>query len=62
VANLGAQATLEAPFAWVRMEPLLDNLAVTELRLTLWPGGEDRLLAQVSPHAHWVRWKASEFV
>ncbi len=56
VEDLGAQATPEAPFAWLRMEPLLDNVARTELRLTLWPGGEDRLLAEVSPHGHWIRW------
>lgn len=56
IEDLGAQATAEAPFAWLRMEPLLDNLARTELRLTLWPGGEERLLAEVSPHGHWVRW------
>ena len=60
VAELGAQARPEAPFAWLRMEPQLDNLAVTELRLTLWPGGEERLLAEVSPHGHWVRWAASD--
>jgi hypothetical protein len=52
---LGRQATADAPFAWLRMEPLLDNLARTELRLRLWPGGEDRLLAEVSPHGAWVR-------
>jgi len=54
IQDLGGQATAEAPFAWVRMEPLLDNLARTELRLTLWPGGDERLLAEVSPHGQWV--------
>jgi hypothetical protein len=57
IEELGRRATAEAPFAWLRMEPLLDNLARTELRLTLWPGGEDRLLAEVSPHGHWIRWQ-----
>jgi hypothetical protein len=56
IQALGEQATEDAPFAWLRMEPKLDNLALTELRLTLWPGGEDRKLAEVSPHGAWVRW------
>jgi hypothetical protein len=55
IRALGEQATVEAPFAWLRMEPRLDNLAITELRLTLWPGGEERKLAEVSPHGAWVR-------
>jgi hypothetical protein len=57
IAELGAMATADAPFAWLRMEPPPDNLAVVELRLTLWPGGEDRLLAEVHPHGAWVRWR-----
>lgn len=58
IAQLGAQATGAAPFAWLRMEPPPDNLATVHLRLTLWPGGEDRLLAEVHPHGAWVRWFA----
>jgi hypothetical protein len=59
IDDLGGQATQDAPFAWLRMEPQLNNLAVTELRLTLWPGGEERRLAEVSPHGAWVRWDAA---
>jgi hypothetical protein len=55
IAEAGAQATDAAPFAWLRMEPPRDNLALVELRLTSWPGGEDRLLAEVHPHGVWVR-------
>jgi hypothetical protein len=54
---LGALATGAAPFAWLRMEPPPQNLAVMEVRLTLWPGGEERLLALVHPHGAWVEWK-----
>ncbi|WP_332770605.1 DUF2332 domain-containing protein [Phenylobacterium sp.] len=54
----GAAATSEAPFAWLRMEPPADNPAGMEVRLTLWPGGEDRRLAEVHPHGAWVRWSA----
>jgi len=38
------------------MEPPRDNPALIELRLTLWPGGEDRLLAHVHPHGASVSW------
>jgi hypothetical protein len=56
IENLGASATPRAPFAWLRMEPPPDNLAVMEVRLTAWPGGEERVLAQVHPHGAWVEW------
>ena len=58
IEDLGAQATPVAPFAWLRMEPPIDNLAVTELRLKTWPGGQERKLAEVSPHGAWVKWGA----
>ena len=57
IAEMGAAATPDAPFAWLRKEPPPDNLAADELRLTLWPGGEDRLLAEVHPHGAWVKWR-----
>ena len=56
IADLGAQATAAAPFAWLRMEPAPGNLASIELRLTVWPTGEDRLLAHVHPHGASVDW------
>lgn len=56
IADLGAQATPEAPFAWLRMEPPPGNLASIELRLTVWPTGEDRLLAHVHAHGASVDW------
>jgi hypothetical protein len=52
----GAGASARAPFAWLRMEPSPDNLASMELRLTLWPSGEERLLARVHPHGAEVDW------
>ena len=54
-----AFATEAAPFAWLRMEPKPDNLALMDVRLTLWPGGEDRLLAETHPHGATVRWLAA---
>ena len=56
IALLGERATAGGPFAWLRMEPPPNNLAVIELRLTLWPGGEDRLLALAHPHGAWIEW------
>jgi hypothetical protein len=58
VGDLGARASAGAPFAWLRMEPPPTNLVDIELRLTLWPGGEDRLLAHVHPHGASVEWVA----
>jgi hypothetical protein len=56
IGELGACAGPPAPFGWLRMEPIRDNLAAIELRLTVWPGGEDRLLANVHPHGASVEW------
>ena len=38
----GRRATSAAPFAWLRLEP---GGELAEVRLRLWPGGEERLLA-----------------
>ncbi len=56
IQRLGAQATPTAPFAWLRMEPPPDNLSLMDIRLTLWPTGEERLLGRCHPHAAWVEW------
>ena len=60
IANIhaaGAAAARSAPFAWLRMEPGLDNALLTEVRLTTWPGGHERLLAVVHPHGATVDWR-----
>jgi hypothetical protein len=59
IADHGGRAAAASPFAWLRMEPSPRNLASMELRLTLWPGGEDRLLAHVHPHGAWVDWSGA---
>jgi hypothetical protein len=49
-ATIGAaanRASPPAPLAWLRMEPAGKR---TEVRLTTWPGGEERLLAQAGYH------------
>jgi hypothetical protein len=54
----GAQASAAAPLAWLRMEPPQPDLRM-ELRLRLWPGGDDELLAHAHPHGQKVEWLAS---
>lgn len=56
IERLGAQAAADAPFAWLRMEAQPGNLALMDLRLTLWPTGEERLLGHAHPHGAWVEW------
>ncbi len=57
LADAGDWATDNAPLAWLRLEPSPD-LTHTELRVTTWPGGEDRLLARCHYHLGPVRWVA----
>ena len=51
------RADEQAPLGWLRYEIGPDK-AVCELRLTLWPGGEDRLLATGDVHLAPVTWLA----
>ena len=57
IQDIGARATSAAPFAWLRMEPSAATMMVMEVRLTLWPGGEERLLAECHPHGATVNWR-----
>jgi hypothetical protein len=54
----GEGATTAAPLAWLRKEPSGEAFTHDEVRLTLWPGGEDRLLATAHPHGAQVNWLA----
>jgi hypothetical protein len=49
----GSAANKAAPLAWLRMEPGADQ---AEVRLTMWPGGEERILAATSFHGRDIRW------
>jgi hypothetical protein len=53
LARAGQAAGLDAPLAWLRMEP---GTGAFEVRLTTWPGGEERLLGTCGPHGTAVRW------
>lgn len=57
VERAGEAATAEAPVAWLRYE-LDPAIGAATLRLKLWPGGEDRLLAKAHPHGTWIDWLA----
>jgi hypothetical protein len=54
IEDAGKRATANAPFGWLRMEPGVEML--TEVRLTTWPGGRERLLATAGFHGQPVRW------
>jgi hypothetical protein len=56
--DAGARATSETPLAWLRLEPGPPNFFPPELRLTRWPGGDERLLATAEFHVGPVRWLA----
>ena len=44
-----------SPLAWLRFE-LSGERSDVELRLALWPGGDERLLAVSHAHGNWIRW------
>lgn len=52
IEDAGSQATVEAPVAWLSMEP---NGEEAHVRLTIWPGGELRLIARSTFHGRDVR-------
>ena len=53
LSEAGARATRAAPLARLMLEP---GGELADLRLTMWPGGEERLLAQAGYHGAPVRW------
>jgi hypothetical protein len=55
----GQDATRNRPLAWLRYEPG-ESEGPFELRLTMWPGGQERLLATGHPHGASIRWLAGE--
>jgi hypothetical protein len=53
IERAGAAATDESPLAWLRMEIGGDE---ADVRLNLWPGGEEELIARAGYHGRPVRW------
>jgi hypothetical protein len=54
LAAAGERATPGAPLAWLRMEPGGEQ---TEVRLTTWPGGDERVLAAAGFHGSPLAWR-----
>ncbi len=50
----GIRASQKVPVAWLRMEPNNDN--DFEIRLRIYPGFEERVIAMSRPHTPSVRW------
>ncbi len=57
VTMAGQASTMNRPLAWLRFEP---GREAAEVRLRLWPGSEDRLLARSGFHGTPVHWLATE--
>ena len=55
IGEIGERATPDAPFAWLRMEPP-GGSTLMDVTLTLWPGGEEEILAHAGAHAAEVQW------
>ena len=55
LAEAAKRATDEAPLAWLRMEPTAGGF---DVRLGMWPGGTDRLLATTDADHRSVAWIA----
>jgi len=53
IERRGKAATDDAPFAWLRMELGGDE---ADVRLTRWPGGDERLVARAHYHGRPLRW------
>ena len=51
--DAGARATTSEPLAWLRMEPGAEE---TDVTLTTWPGGDERVVARAGYHGRPVHW------
>jgi hypothetical protein len=58
IEQSGADATPERPLAWLRHEDGR-KAGTVEIRLRMWPGGDERLLGMGHPHGRRVEWSAS---
>ena len=57
LGEAGRRATTDAPLAWLRLEGDGGEPGAG-LRLTIWPGGADHLLARADFHGRWIEWLA----
>lgn len=59
MSGLGALARVEAPLAWLRME-MSEDRSCFETRVTLWPDGEETLIARSDGHGQEITWTQLE--
>ena len=59
LAHAAERATPGSPLAWLRFEPA-GPASRPELRLTLWPGGQERILAIAQPHGQAIQWAGGD--
>ncbi|MGO8834551.1 MAG: DUF2332 domain-containing protein [Roseiarcus sp.] len=58
VARAAAEATAQAPFAWLRMEAEAGEPRGAMVRLSLWPHGPlDEPVAVADYHGRWLEWR-----
>lgn len=55
VDRLAKQATQHSPLAWLRIEDG-ENPEGADIRLSIWPDGQDRYLGLADFHGRWVKW------
>ena len=55
IEDAGTRASTDAPLAWLSMEPAGDPPDRADVHLTLWPGGERRLIAHAGFHGRDVK-------
>ncbi|MDQ4027298.1 MAG: DUF2332 family protein, partial [Actinomycetota bacterium] len=53
IGATGERAGPDAPIAWLRMEPAGD---AADVRLTIWPDGEEKLIARSGYHGADIDW------
>ena len=58
INGLGRMCSSRAPFAWLRFE-LEPQHAEARLRLSMWPGGTEQVLAAAHPHGASIQWRAT---
>lgn len=56
IESEGARARAEKPLAWLRLEPP-SPLELPEIRLRVWPDGDEQLIGHAHPHGHVYQWR-----
>jgi len=56
--TIGQNSSADAPLAWLRTEPVTVNSHFHfAVKLTLWPGGTERIIAECHSHGTWIDMK-----